>query len=761
MVKKIKLRTVLIGGCITLFFALLIGRVFWLQVVDNDFWKEEALKKWSRSQPLPSSRGTITDRNGNILAMDAPAFTVILNPKVIQANGMENEVVKGLHEILGKDEDKLREMVQAKNKDGEYLRGVEVRTEGWKISQEKMEEVKEFAQSLNDKLKAEGKVPDSGIDFQREQKRYYPKKTRAAHVLGYTDHEGKGIGGIEQRYDEFLKGTDGFASYKSDKKGVKLPSEDDLYQPAIDGKNLVLTTDDTIQYYIEEAMRDTYNQYKPVSMTVIAADPNTMEILGMANMPTFDPNTYSEWNQKNFINHAVSSIYEPGSTFKIVTLASAVQEKLFKPGDAYQSGSLRAGGRTHHDINSVGWGPITYLEGVKKSSNVAFVKLGYEMLGKEKFTNYIREFGFTEKTDIDLPRETLGVLNMTNDSDISTMTYGYAVSVTPIQQLAAISAVANGGKLMKPHMVKEIVDPNTGESQKIQPEVIRQIISPEAAQETGLYLEQVVADQVDGTGRYAYIDGYRVAGKTGTAIKYTGGYGDRTKQLASFIGYAPVNDPKIAVLVIVDEPNEEIGGGKLAAPIFKEIVSKTLNYWGVPKASTTQKSDKSSKTAAVTDNTRVSPDLKGMKVSEVKKKLLNEGMTFETLGGGSTVKQQYPPAGSAMSAGQNIYLLTEDNASMGIPHLEGESLRDAMEVLTLMKVKVTVQGEGYVAEQLETSQNGQRTVHLTLKSANELITGTSKDDGAASGDDEDKGASEGDPSAKQSSDTGTAGTDGE
>ncbi|MGC6587388.1 penicillin-binding transpeptidase domain-containing protein [Paenibacillus sp. Dod16] len=731
MIKKIKLRTVLIGGCITLFFALLIGRVFWLQVIDNDFWKAEALKKWSRTQPLPSSRGTIMDRNGNILAMDAPAFTVIVNPAVIQANGMENEVVKGLHEILDKDEDELRELVRAKNKDGEYLKGVEVRSEGWKIDKEKKDEVEEYSESLNQKLKAAGKVPDSGIGFQREQKRFYTKETRAAHILGYTDRQGKGIGGIEQRYDEFLKGTDGFASYKSDKKGVKLPSEDDLYQPAINGKNLVLTTDDTIQYYIEEAMRDTYNQYKPISMTVIAADPNTMEILGMANMPTFDPNTYSEWNQKNFINHAVSSRYEPGSTFKIVTLASAVHEKLFNPGAIYQSGSIRAGGRTHRDINSVGWGPITYLEGVKRSSNVAFVKLGYEMLGKERFTNYIREFGFTEKTKIDLPGEILGTLNMTYDSDISTMTYGYAVSVTPIQQIAAISAVANGGKLMQPHMVKQIEDPNTGKVEKIEPKVVRQVISPEAARETGTYLEQVVADQVNGTGRLAYIDGYRVAGKTGTAIKSNGGYADRSKQIVSFIGYAPVENPKIAVLVIIDEANDEQGGGKLAAPIFKEIVSKTLNYWGVPKSNVKQDKEKTNSGTSLKDSLKA-PDFTGLKLSDVKAKLLKDGVAFETLGNGNTVKEQYPPANAIISAGQRIYLLTEDSPTMKIPNLEGESLRDAMEVLTLMKVKVNVQGEGYVVSQLEAKENGQRIVQLTLKSAQELITGSSSSDETSS-----------------------------
>ncbi|ANA81676.1 PASTA domain-containing protein [Paenibacillus glucanolyticus] len=723
MIKKIKLRTVLIGGCITLFFALLIGRVFWLQVIDNDFWKEQAVSKWSRKQDLPATRGTIMDRDGDIMAMDAPAFTVVLNPAVIQANGLENEVVKGLHEILGKDEDELRKLVKAKNEKGEYLQGREVRNEGWKIDQEKMEEVKEFSDGLNQKLKAAGKVADSGIGFQRESKRYYPQKTLAAHILGYTERQGKAVGGIEQYYDEDLKGTDGFAAYKSDKKGIKLPSEDELYQPAINGKNLVLTMDDTIQYYIEEAMRETYNQYKPISMTVIAADPNTMEILGMANMPTFDPNTYSEWNQKNFNNHAVRSRYEPGSTFKIVTLASAVQEKLFNPGAIYQSGSIRAGGRTHRDINSVGWGPITYLEGVKKSSNVAFVKLGYEMLGKERFTNYIRDFGFTEKTNIDLPHEVLGTLNMTYDSDISTMTYGYAVSVTPIQQIAAISAVANGGKLMVPHMVKEIEDPNTGKVQKIEPEVVRQVITPEAARETGKYLEQVVADQDIGTGWRAYIDGYRVAGKTGTAIKSSDGYKDRSKQVVSFIGYAPVENPKIAVLVIIDEPNVEKGGGALAAPIFKEIVSKTLTYWGVPKSNSTPDKEKSNPGTAPKDFPEA-PDFTGMKLSEAKAKLLEDGVAFETLGNGSTVKEQYPPPKATISAGQRIYLLTEDSPTMEIPNLEGESLRDAMEVLTLMKVKVNVQGEGYVASQLEAKENGQRIVQLTLKSAEELLTGT-------------------------------------
>ncbi|WP_106768313.1 penicillin-binding transpeptidase domain-containing protein [Paenibacillus faecalis] len=718
MIKKIKLRTLLIGGVITLFFLLLIGRIFWLQVIDNDFWKEKALDNFGRQETITASRGTISDRDGDVLAMDAPAYTIAVNPRVIQANGLEDEVVKGLNKVLNKDEEELRKIVRAKNKEGEYHVYREIGLEGWKVNEDKKNEIVQLRDELESQLRAEGKVPDSGISIITDKKRVYPQNTLAAHVLGYTDRDGVAKDGFEKYFDNELKGEDGFAKYQSDKKGVRVPSADEVYKPAKNGKNFMLTIDDTIQYYIEDAMREAYEKYNPLSMTVIAADPNTMEILGMANMPTFDPNEY--WNtpdMANFYNHAVMSTYEPGSTFKIVTLASAIEENLFNPEAKYMSGSIRAGGRTHYDVVPWGWGEITYLEGVKRSSNVAFVKLGYEMLGKERLKQYINAFGFNEKTDIDLPGEVVGQLNMERDIDISTVPYGYAVSVTPIQQIAAVSAVANGGKLMKPQIVKQIEDPNTGEITKIAPEVVRQVISPETARETGEYLEQVVADQKHGSGRLAYIDGYRVAGKTGTAIK--GDYRDRNKVVASFIGYAPVDDPKIAVYVIIDEPNVQAGGGEAAAPVFQKIVSQTLNYWGIPKNESKEKSGEKNNSSASTE--RKAPKLEGMKVSEVKTKLLAEGFVFETLGKGSTVKQQYPPANEPIEAGQRIYLLTEENDKMKIPDLRGESLRDALEVLNLMKVKVHVQGEGYVVDQKEGTENGKRVVYLTLKPAEDTV----------------------------------------
>ncbi|MCM2999640.1 penicillin-binding transpeptidase domain-containing protein [Paenibacillus cellulositrophicus] len=716
MVKRIKLRTLLLGGFITLLFVVLLIRVFALQVVNGDDWHDRAVAQWTKKVPIPASRGTITDRNGDILASDVPAYTVIVNPAVIHENGLENEIIEGLHKILGKDESELKELVNAKDKDGEYLTNREVRNEGWKIDETKKAQIEDLNKELKAQLKKEKKVLETGLDMIKEQKRYYPKGTLAAHILGYTNRDGEAVAGLEASLDDYLKGTSGLMKYESDRQGDQLPEANMVYKPAVNGKNLKLTIDDTIQYYIEDAMKETYEKYQPISMTVIAADPKTMEILGMANLPTFNPNTY--WNtkdQKDFFNYAVKATYEPGSTFKIVTLAGAVQEKLFNPNAIYQSGQIQVKG-THtylHDINRYGWGPITFLEGVKRSSNVAFVKLGSEMLGKDRLLKYIKDFGFGQKTGIELPGEVSTTINLPGPVEVATASYGHGVSVTPIQQLAAISAVANGGKLLTPHIIKEITDPDTGKVIKsTKTDVVRQVISPEAAKETSSYLEQVVADQVKGTGRNAYIDGYRVAGKTGTAVKYgSDGKPDYSKSVVSFVGFAPVNDPKIALIVIVDQPNDpDVGGGTVAAPIFKKIVSQALPYMGVPKANTKKTSD-----GKTTSERLPAPTLTKLAVKDAKQKLLNAGIDFETIGKGTSVIRQFPAAGTPMSPGQRIYLLTEETDKMTVPDLKGESLRDALDILTLLKCSVTVEGQGYVSEQLVTDKNGKRSVQLTLK----------------------------------------------
>ncbi|CAM4332767.1 penicillin-binding transpeptidase domain-containing protein [Paenibacillus macerans] len=755
MIKRIKLRTLLIGGCVTLFFTVLIGRVFWLQVVQEDFWQKHAEALWSTRKDLPATRGTITDRKGDVLAMDAPAYTVAINPEIIHAKGLENEVTEGLSRILGKDEQEMRELVNAKKSDGKYSTHREVRKEGLKIDQELKGQVEAFRNKL---LQEHKEVEDTGIYLMKEQKRYYPQKSLAAHILGYTDRDGNAVSGLEAYYDEKLKGEDGYIEYKRDGRGIEIPKASEIYQPAKNGQNLQLTIDDTIQRYIEQAMKEAYAELQPISMTVIAVDPKTMEILGMANMPTYDPNEYwADVDQKNFYNHAIKSVYEPGSTFKIVTLAGAVQEGLFNPNATYMSGSIRVPGRTIHDLKRSGWGPITYLEGVKRSSNVGFVKLGYEMLGPERLKSYVDNFGFGQKTGIELPGEAKGIVDPVQQADFAAMSYGHGkLLVTPLQQIVAVAAVANGGKLMEPHIVKSITDPQTGETKQTEPKVIRQVITPETAKEVGSYLEQVVSDQKIGTGRHAYIEGYRIAGKTGTAVKVVNGEYNYSKQVVSFIGYAPVDDPKIAVLVLIDEPRDsELGGGTAAAPVFKKIVNQTLQYMGVPKT-TDPNADKTKQ--AESSGPKV-PNLKGMGVQKAKDTLAAGGISYATLGSGTEIISQYPKAGSVLKTGQFVYLLTEEGANMKIPNLQGESLRDAMELLSVLQVPVTAKGEGYVASQKVVEENGTRRVVLTLEPpvTEEETNGKAADGSEADGDK----AADGEAGGESTAAAGNSGNSGD
>lgn len=719
MIKRIKLRTLLIGGCITLFFVLLLGRVFWLQIVEGSFWQAHAESIWSQKKVIPAQRGQITDRNGSILAMNAPAYTVAVNPQVIKQLKLEDEISEGLSKLLNKDTDEIKNLIEKVNPNtGKLYAQVELRNEGWQIDQTLKNKVQAFKEDLEKKYNKR----DVGIVFITEQKRYYPKNSLASHVLGYIQRTGEVISGIEASLNDTLKGTDGSLEYKSDGKGIEIPKASEIYTPPKDGENVALTIDSTIQYYIEEAVKEAYNELNPISISVIAANPKTMEILGMANAPTFNPNTYWEADPKDFFNHALKSIYEPGSTFKIVTLAGAIQEGFFNPEATYMAGKIRVPGRTIRDssYNKLGSIPLTYRQGVIRSSNVAFIKLGYEMMGPELLKQYVDNFGFGKKTGVELSGEIAGVVAPKYAADFAAMSYGHGqLLVTPLQQIVAISAVANGGKLMKPHIVKETTNPQTEQVTVTKPEVIRQVITPETAKKTGLMLEEVVSDQKHGTGRHAYIDGYRVAGKTGTAIKVINGQYDHTKQVVSFIGYAPVDDPKIAVIVVIDQPqNSDLGGGTAAAPVFKKIVSQSLQYMGVPK--------RSDKQATKVENTLKVPDLSGLTLKAAKDKLVASGITYATLGKGDKLVSQFPKAGTILQGEQYMYLLTEAGDKIQIPDVKGRSLRDAMEILSALNVTVKSEGIGYVVSQTTTNENGKRVVTLRLEAPD-----VDKDDKAA------------------------------
>ena len=704
----------------TLLFVGLLVRVYWVQVVNAEFWADQARKTWIASDTISQERGVIRDRTGRVLVDDTTAYTVAIGPDVLDklekefpTLGITGRIVAELHDVLGKPVQDLRRLVAKRNDKGELYQQVEVRNEGWKVDREVYETLSAFRERLRELTGRK----DVGLYFLEERKRFFPNGSLAAHVLGYESKEGQGIGGILQRYYEELEGKPGRIVYQRDGTRTRLPGGEVEVQQAVNGLNITLTIDRDIQYFIEEALKEAYDKYLPAGAAAIAMDPKTGEILGMASLPTFDPNRYWEADPAAFRNNAIQALYEPGSTFKIVTLAGAVEEGLFDPEETYKSGSIRVANYTIRDHNNgAGWGEITYLEGLKRSSNVAFVKLGYEKLGPDKLLEYISKFGFGWRTGIELPAEEAGAVTIRKQyaTEVATAAFGQGrLQVTAIQQLSAVAAIANGGKLMKPYLVKSVTDPQTGETVHTEPMVVRQIISPESSRLVGEYLEQVVSDRQIGTGRNAFIPGYRVAGKTGTAQKVVDGKYAEGKYIVSFIGYAPVEDPRIVLYVVIDEPQDEMaGGGSVAAPVWKRIMEQALQHLGIfPEESTQDAAAVMS--AASGPVTAEVPDVTGMRVSEARAVLRAKSFTAEVVGRGSVVTRQLPGAGGVLPASHRVYLLTEGKGS-GVPDMRGMPLRDALELCALLEAECAVQGTGYVIGQHAERKDGKWLVSLTL-----------------------------------------------
>lgn len=706
MGKKIRARSLVIGVLFTLFFMGLAAKLYVVQVVEGAELRGKAERVWKTQSVLQPTRGTITDRLGNFLALDGEAYTVAVNPRLIHKYNQAAEVVETLAPLLGitspEGISKLYGKVTAKREDGTLLAQVEIRNEGWKID-------KELADRLAEEIE---KRQLAGVYLIPEKKRYYPMNRLASHVLGYVDKDNVARSGIELFYDEVLKGEPGVIQYEKDALGYELPNGKASVIPPKNGKNIKLTIDANIQHYIEDALAKMVAEYHPQGAMMIAADPHTMEILGMASLPNFNPNAYWQFESElDFANRNIGALYEPGSTFKIVTLAGAVAEGLFDPDEKFASGMIRIAGTPMGDHNNrQGWGEITYLEGLKRSSNVAFIKLGYEKLGEEKFREYIRKFGFGQLTGIDLPGEAAGRIDFRYPTEIAAATFGQGkVLATALQQVAAVAAIANGGKLMKPHLLKEIVDPLTGKTlEKYEPVEVGRVLSESAARQVSEYLEQVVSDQQIGTGRRVYIEGYRIAGKTGTAQKVVDGkYSDRD-YVVSFIGYAPADDPKIVLSIIVDSP--DIGGdyrrgSEVSAPVFKEVMGKVLRYLDVPKENTTV-----GVTERKTAQSIVAPDLKGKRVEEAAALLARNRLSYDRLGAGGTVIGQYPHAGTSIGQEQRVYLLTQEPEGIAMPDMRGRSLRDVIEVCSLLERECVYHGSGYVSSQQ--SGNSSQTDHV-------------------------------------------------
>jgi len=612
-----------------LLFAALAVRLGYVQLMIGGELAEKAENSWRRNIPFSAKRGEILDRNGAVLAYNVSSPTVMAIPAQIKD---PRGTAAALARVLNMNEDTVLKTVTKR----EMI--VRIQPGGRKITAEKAQEVRNLG------------LP--GIVVAEDNKRYYPFGSLAAHVLGFTGIDNQGLTGVELTYDKRLSGMSGSVSYLADAKGRQMPGSSDTYSEPKDGLKLQLTLDKGIQTIMERELDEAMVKFQPKGIIAVAMDPSSGEILGMASRPTFEPDKFREVPSEVYNrNLPIWMTYEPGSTFKIITLSAALEEgkvdltkeRFFDPG------AVEVGGARLRCWKKGGHGSQTFLEVVQNSCNPGFVTLG-QRLGKDKLFQYIKDFGFGSKTGIDLRGEENGILfkpSQVGPVELATTAFGQGVSVTPIQQIAAVSAAINGGTLYKPHVAKAWINPETGETvDEIEPEKVRQVISAETSAQIRAALESVVAK---GTGRNAFIDGYRVGGKTGTAQKVIGGRYSASEHIVSFIGFAPADDPKLIVYLAVDNPKGLQFGGLIAAPIVHDIMADALPYMGIePRGKQLEKEYRYGETPVVTV-----PNLVGRSVTEIYEDL-NMNFSLSSAGSGSHVVRQAPAAGERVDRGSTI-----------------------------------------------------------------------------------------------------------
>lgn len=657
---------------VALFLSLLVVRLAWIQLIQGKELQAKAIDSRLRNIDIKAKRGIIYDRNGSPLAISVSTESVYAVPSQVRSSGRVEEIAEKLAEVLELDKDKLIEKMNKKIA-FEWIKR--------RVPDEKIKQLKE----LN--------LP--GINFVEENQRYYPKGELAAHILGFAGIDNQGLNGIELAYDKELRGVSGKIMIEYDAAGREIPNAMHQYIPPVDGHSIYLTIDETIQYIVEREIDQLMKERQAKKASIIVMDVKTGEILAMANRPTFDPNNYADYAQEVWRNFAISDAYEPGSTFKTVVTAAAIEEKVVKPTDRfYDPGYIKVGKETIKCWTRNPHGSQSFVEGVQNSCNPVFVTVGLR-LGQDLFYKYLNGFGFGQKTGIDLPGEATGIIvnkSRAKEIDLASMSIGQANAVTPLQLVRALAAVANDGWLMKPQIVKEIRDLEGNLIKKIEPEPINQIISKETSTQVREILESVVSE---GTGRNAQIEGYKVAGKTGTAQKILpgGGY-STTEYIASFAGFAPADDPRIAVLVVVDSPKGIYYGGTVAAPVFRNIVLDTLRYLQIPPQVSSE--DKKEKIEKV-----IVPDVKQETVENAEKKLKSVGLKAKIEGEGDLVITQLPPVGTELVKGSTVILYTQDEESdqVVIPDLKGTTIKEAHTILTELGLKMAPQGSGLASLQ--------------------------------------------------------------
>ncbi|MBK0008137.1 MULTISPECIES: penicillin-binding protein [Priestia] len=680
-----------------LFFVLAI-RFFYIQATgkaDGEALAEIAQKQHTRTSKIEGQRGTIYDRNGEAIAQDTGAYTVvaILDKKQTKDKDHPQHVVDPektagkLAPLLNMDESKIESMLTRGIKRGTFQ--VELGPGGRDIDNV----LKQKIEKLN--------LP--GITFLRDSKRFYPNGVFASSILGYAqkDDTGKIVGkmGIEKVFDKQLSEEDGYVKYEAAKNGIKLPDPKESIVAPKNGDSVTLTIDEKIQTFLEDAMTAAAKEYKPEELMATVVNPKTGEILAMSNRPSFDPNIR---DITSYRNPFVENSYELGSTMKIFTLAAAIDAGVYNGEDRYQSGSYKVTKNSVpiNDHNGgVGWGAITFNEGIQRSSNVAVAILANEKLGTDRLYKYLDKFGFMDKTGIDLPNEASSKLVTKYPRDRVTTAFGQASAFTPIQEIQAATAIANDGKMMKPYVIKQVVDETNKKTiKKTKPTVVGQPISKKAANETLGILETVVSSD-DGTGKPYAIEGYDVAGKTGTAQipGPTGGYlHGHGKNFISFMGFAPAKDPKLLVYVAVKNPTltpQETGTAPLTA-VFNPVMKNSLQYLGV-EPQKTDEDGKETKEKKV-DSEITLKSYVNESVDSAVKDLKQKGLVPVVIGKGGTVESQSPTSDTIVT-GQRVFIKTNGKATM--PDLTGFSHRDVIRFSEFVNVRPSALENGYVVSQ--------------------------------------------------------------
>jgi len=648
----------------------LVGRLAYLQVVRGPELERWALAQWMRDVPVEPKRGVIFDRNMRELAISANADTVVAIPARILN---PQQTAAKLAAVLGISEQTIYDRITQKRSLVYVSR---------KVTAEQAAIVRELD------------LP--GITFQIETKRYYPHQNLASHILGFVGIDNQGLNGLELTYDKVLSGTPGEVRYPTDARSGTLNNANPEYVPPVDGNSIVLTIDEVIQHIVERELDVVMKMHNATSAFAVAMDPKTGQVLAMANRPDFDPNFYNLYPQELWRNSVVSDAFEPGSTFKVVTAAAGLNEGVVRESDRFfDPGFVVVEGSRLHCWKAGGHKDQTFEEVVWNSCNPGFVAVA-QKLGKETLFRYIGDFGFGKKTGIDLPGEAIGIMfQRVGPVELATTSFGQGPAVTPIQQVAALSAVANGGTLYQPRLVKEVRDPEGNLVEAYEPRVVDNPISAETAARLRTLLEGVV---VNGSGKHAYIEGYRVAGKTGTAqIAKPGGgyYSDR--YLASFIGFAPADNPEVVLLVMVREPKGKYGyyGSMVAGPAFKAMMTDILRYLDVKPAGDAP--------GLTPPSSILVPELRGLTTTAALAHLRDVGLNLRMEQAGSLIVEQTPMPGAEVAAGTTVIVQLGESRAPGekvvVPDIRGLSMRDVNNRLYSLGLKVIAEGSGIAVTQ--------------------------------------------------------------